>query len=85
MSGTLPPTQPPATPWVVYATPNASTPANWDLVRSQGTSIGTNIAQSAVLSTVKAFMVTASADLSTLLTILSPSGNVFVSGQLNSF
>jgi hypothetical protein len=73
-------TQPPQTPWVIYATPNASTPALWDLVRSQGTAIATGVAQSAVITTVANFMRTASADLSTVVAVVTPSGNPLAGG-----
>jgi hypothetical protein len=68
-------TTPPATPWVIYSTPNASNPLTWDLVRSQGTAIATGVAQASVITTVANFMRSQSADLSTAVTILSPSGN----------
>jgi hypothetical protein len=77
---TIPATQPPQTPWVVYSTVNASNPAAWDLARSNGTAIKT--ASINPIVDVADFMRTASADLSTLVIIHSPSGNPLVTAQL---
>jgi hypothetical protein len=73
---------PPATPWVVLASVNASDPTKWDLARSEGTAIATGVAQASVITTVADFMRTAAADLSTAVTILSPSNNPLVNAQL---
>jgi hypothetical protein len=73
---TIAPTTPPATPWVIYSTPNATDPTKWDLTRSSGTVIATGVAQAPVIPMVAAFMRSQSlVDLSTLVNILAPSGN----------
>jgi hypothetical protein len=71
----IPATTPPQDPRTVYATFNATDPTKWDLKTSIGISIATGVAQSSVIPTVANYLRTAGAGLSTLVNILTPSGN----------
>ena len=71
--------QPPADPITIYCTSNAAT-GLWSAKLSNGTVVSTefkNVANDVIIAL-------ASKDQSTLLNIISPSGNLMVSSQLHT-
>jgi hypothetical protein len=81
----LPTLTPPADPVVIYATAG-TTPGSWTFTRSNGTVILSNAPQTPEgFTTLPTALRAAGVAPTALVTILSPSGNMYASAQLRDW